>query len=199
MFEDCRRRGREENIKTHIHTHATARRMGWQEGKREEKGKRDEERRKESHSGRDFIVGFAGNSPNASRIELVLRSQMLRWRTRSVSQPLLTDDEGMNSSLLHDRLSIFSPLQTRCKASEYCNLEAEAKPRPQPHLNKLYSRDRPLTSPPSHPPPTPLSGFALLARGSCPFSGSMHSCLLLKLFSFLKKQTNQTLEETHCM
>lgn len=104
MFEDCRRRGREENIKTHTYTH-TRRHEEWDD--RKEKGKRDEERRKESHSGRDFIVGFAGNSPNASRIELVLRSQMLRWRTRSVSQPLLTDDEGMNSSLLLDRLSLF--------------------------------------------------------------------------------------------
>lgn len=52
MFEDCRRRGREEKKEnTHIHTHAR-RNEEWDD--RKEKGKRDEGRRKESQSGKDF-------------------------------------------------------------------------------------------------------------------------------------------------
>lgn len=179
MFEDCKRRGREKKTKTHTHTHtrATARRMGWQEGKREEKKEERWGKKERFYRGICWQLSkrisnwTSAAQPDAEMADPLCVSTSADWWWR---------DELLITS--RSSLSISFPLQTRCKASEYCNLEAEAKPRPQPYLNKLYSIDRPpLPSPPSHPHHLFQALLCLLEGADL----SMVQCIPVRCWSFL--------------
>lgn len=139
--------------------------------------------------------GIAGNSPNDSRFELLLRGEVLRWWTLLRISASADFSDGWTCHYF-TTISLCFSFQKRCKQRNTATGGWSSIPAPPPNsISCTVGRLSSQTRPPRPPPRLGLCFVDSVSDGA--FKGAVLSapvqCIPVAAHAF-SKQTNQTLE-----